>query len=417
MSSVSGRLLSLGPLTPWILEPSSSIKLLQSNKAKTYMIEYLKEIIPKIPRYYLARIGAVRPGLPINLTFSVTNHCQSRCNTCKIWERYRQHPEKAADEMSITEIDRTFRSMGHVYIFNISGGEPFLRNDLPDIVRSACRHLTPGIIHIPTNAISGRRVERQVLEILDFLKRLDSNVRLTIKPSLDHIGSRHDEIRGVPGNFEKVIALYNRLLGFREGYPQLHVELGTVISTWNVADIEAIADYITGLGCDGYRHEIAEQRAEMFNQNDPITPSPADYDQAIDVFIRKIRERMQNRNLFLRITNAFRLVYYSLAARTLREDRQVIPCYAGISNVHMNPYGEIWACCTLGYNDPMGNLREFDYDFPRLWNSESARRVREKIRGGQCACPLANQLYSNILLHPPTMLRVLREILAGGKSH
>jgi MoaA/NifB/PqqE/SkfB family radical SAM enzyme len=380
------------------------------------MIEYFKEIIPKIPRYYLTRIGAVRPGLPMNLTFSVTNHCQSRCKTCKIWELYRKHPEKAADEMSIAEIDRAFRSMGHIYIFNISGGEPFLRPDLPKIIQSACRHLTPGIIHIPTNGISGKRIENQILKILDFLQQRYPNVRLTVKPSLDHIGPRHDEIRGVPGNFKKVTALYGRLLQLRERYPQLHVELGTVISAWNVSEIEAIADYITGLGSDGYRHEIAEQRAEMFNQDDPITPAPSTYDRAIEVFIRKVRERMKNRNLFLRITNAFRLVYYGLAARTLRENRQMIPCYAGISNVHMNPYGEIWACCTLGYDEPMGNLKDYGYDFPRLWGSESARRVREKIRSGACACPLANQLYSNILLHPPTMLRVAGEILTGGKS-
>jgi radical SAM protein with 4Fe4S-binding SPASM domain len=95
----------------------------------------------------------------------------------------------------------------------------------------------------------------------------------------------------------------------------------------------------------------------------------------------------------------------------MEQNRQVIPCYAGISNVHMTPYGDIWPCCTLGYDQSMGNLRNFEYDFKRLWINETARQIRRFIYEKKCACPLANQAYSNILMHPPSLLRVLREIL------
>jgi hypothetical protein len=77
----------------------------------------------------------------------------------------------------------------------------------------------------------------------------------------------------------------------------------------------------------------------------------------------------------------------------------------------MTPYGDIWACCTLGYDKPMGNLRDYDYNFQKLWNSAEAKRVRTYIRAGHCNCPMANQTYSNILMHGPSLLRVLREIL------
>ena len=82
--------------------------------------------------------------------------------------------------------------MGHVYVFNISGGEPFLRSDFTKIIKLACRYLTPGIIHIPTNAIAADLVEKKIKEILRFLKTDFPFVHMTVKPSLDHIGNKHD---------------------------------------------------------------------------------------------------------------------------------------------------------------------------------------------------------------------------------
>jgi len=375
------------------------------------MLTYLKELVPKMLRYRMARQGLVSPGMPINLTFSVTNVCQSRCKTCSIWKLYRDQPAKRHDELTLEEIEKIFRSMGHIYVFNVSGGEPFLRPDITEIIEAACRYLTPGVVHIPTNAIAQTRVEQKTREILEILRSHCSRTQLTIKPSLDHIESKHDEIRGVPGNFKKVLAVFDRLKEIQSDYPNFHVELGTVISRWNVDEVEGIAQYVTNLGVDSYRNEIAEQRSEMFNTRDDITPNPEQYEKAIDLFVQQIRENMGNRKLFQRITNAFRLVYYSLAIRILKENRQVIPCYAGISNVHMTPYGDIWACCTLGYDKPMGNLRDYDYNFQKLWDSAEAKRVRTYIRAGHCNCPMANQTYSNILMHGPSLLRVLREIL------
>jgi len=375
------------------------------------VLNYVKELLPKMVRYRLARQGLMGPGVPLNLTFSITNVCQSRCKTCNIWELYQNQPEKRHEELTLEEIEKIFQSMGHIYVFNISGGEPFLRPDISEIIASACKHLSPGIVHIPTNAISKNRIETKTREILEMLKRNYPHTQLTIKPSLDHIEEKHDEIRGVPGNYSKVMEVYQRLKEFQSDYPNLHVELGTVISRWNVGDVKEIAQHVTKLGVDSYRNEIAEQRSEMFNTQNDITPDAAQYDQAIGFFVQQIRQHMQNRKMFQRITNAFRLVYYGLAIRILKENRQVIPCYAGISNVHLTPYGDIWACCTLGYDKPMGNLREYHYDFKALWNHPAAQKVRTYIREGHCNCPMANQTYSNILMHTPALLRVLREII------
>ncbi|MBW1923262.1 MAG: radical SAM protein [Deltaproteobacteria bacterium] len=369
-----------------------------------------RRILPKMIRYRLFRLGIGGPGMPFNLTYSVTNRCQSRCKTCRIWELYRKDPAKAQEELDLQEIERIFRSMGRVEIFNISGGEPFLREDLAEIVSLACTHLAPSVIHIPTNALAVERIKRMTGEILEVIRRKDSGIQLTVKPSLDHVGEKHDELRGVPGNFEKVMAVFRHLKTLKTHYPNLHAELGTVISAWNVDDIPEIARFVREASPDSYRNEVAERRSEMFNEEDPITPTPGQYERAIRHFVRELRAHNRGRPPFQRITNAFRLVYYDLAVRALREQRQPIPCYAGISNAHMNPYGEIWACCTLGYERSMGSLRAYDYDFRALWKSPEARQVRSEIRQGRCHCPLANQAYSNILLHGPSLLMVLREV-------
>ena len=374
---------------------------------------YLIEVLPKMIRYRLARLKMIPPGMPLNLTFSVTNICQSRCRTCNIWSLYKNNPEKRNDELTLAEIEKIFRSMGHIFVFNISGGEPFLRPDITDIIKLACRYLSPGIIHIPTNAIAIERIDKKINEILNFLKTNFPAIHLTVKPSLDHIGDKHDEIRGVEGNFEKVMSLFQRLKSLQPEFPNFHVELGTVISIWNINDIEEIAAFVTTLGTDSYRNEIAEQRSEMFNRENSIMPTAEAYERATEKFIRHIRAQMKNRLFFHRITSAFRLVYYALAIRILKENRQVIPCYAGISNAHLSPYGDVWACCTLGYDKSMGNLREFDYDFQKLWKSPQAGAVRTAIYNRTCSCPLANQTYSNMLLHGPSLFRVLKEMLRG----
>jgi MoaA/NifB/PqqE/SkfB family radical SAM enzyme len=371
---------------------------------------YLKELLPKMTQYRLAKTGFSQPGKPINLTFSVTNVCQSRCRTCNIWEIYQNEPEKRFKELTLDEIEKIFKSMGHIYIFNVSGGEPFLRLDFVEVIELACRYLKPGIIHIPTNAIAEKQIISKTKKIIQLLRNNYPATRLTIKPSLDHIDERHDDIRGVPGNINKVMSLFESLKLLKPEFQNLHVELGTVISRWNVNDIEEIASFITKLAPESYRNEIAEQRSEMLNTSNPITPDAEEYKRAIEFFVSQIRANMQNKIFFHRITNAFRLEYYNLAIKILNESKQVIPCYAGISNAHMTPYGDIWACCTLGYEKSMGNLRDYNYNFPQLWNSRQAKEVRKYIHDKNCFCPMANQMYSNILLHPTSLIRVLYKI-------
>ncbi len=373
--------------------------------------DYLKYILPKTVACRAARPGIIKPGNPITLTFSVTAACQSLCKTCNIGLKFRDNPGRRNDDLQLEEIEKIFRSIGRIYFFNISGGEPFLREDFPEIIELACKYLKPGIIHAPTNAIASERVRDLTREALAVINKYNPKVPFTVKPSIDGVGKQHDEIRGVPGNFEKLQKTIGYLKKVEEDYANFHLELGTVVSSFNADDLAEIEEFVHSLGVQSYRNEIAEQRAEFFNLTDPITPDADTYELLVKSFSARIRQHMKSKRRLTRISESLRLVYYDLAVRIIRQNSQVIPCYAGISNVHINYDGGVWPCCVLGYSQEMGALRSHDYDFRKGWHSERAAKVRQYIRGENCACPLANQAYSNILCSPTHLSRAALNLL------
>lgn len=369
-------------------------------------IEQVFHLMGSIVKSKLAMHGLSRAPNPINVTFSVTRKCQSRCKTCYIWKH------DGEDDLDIGTIERLFRSIGWTYFFNVSGGEPFLRDDLPEIIALACRFMTPAIVHIPTNAISVDRVIRMTGEILDVIDREAPGTVLTIKPSFDGIGEQHDEIRGVPGNFEKLLRTLDGLQKLQKEHRNLHVGVGTVISKFNEENLSEIIDYARGLGVDSYINEIAEEREEFFNIGSGITPDGASYRRIMDVFKASVVKKMKDMKLLPRVTTALRVVYYDLVVKILNMKQQVIPCSAGLMNVHINSDGGIWPCAVLAYKGEMGKVDE-ETDFRDIWHSKKAKEIRKSIKRGECHCPLANQAYSNILLHIPSLFKALRIAIRG----
>lgn len=367
--------------------------------------ELFTKITPYLFDYRMNRWFNRKKFDPMTVTFSVTAACQSRCKTCQIGEMFCQDPTRRERDLKLDEIEKIFQSMHPIYFFNISGGEPFMRDDLPEIVELACKYLRPRVVHSPTNAILSDKIIRETERIIKIVCSYDPAISVTIKPSIDGVGEKHDEIRGVKGNFERLLKTIDGLKKLEEKYDNFHLELGTVISNFNIDDLDEIEDFVHSLGVESYRNEVAECRTEFFNLNDPITP-PADvYQRLIADFSRKVEENIGKKKRLARTTEAMRVVYYDLAGRILKEKRQVIPCYAGVSNVHINFDGGVWPCCVLGYDQEMGNLRDYGYDFQKLWQSAKAYEVRKFIKDKNCACPLANQAYSNELMHLPTLIK------------
>jgi MoaA/NifB/PqqE/SkfB family radical SAM enzyme len=352
-------------------------------------------VLASVPLYALMRRTGRPRLMPLNLTVSVTYRCNSRCLTCRVYER-------KADELTASEFDRVFASLGRApYWYTMSGGEPFLRPDLPTICGSAYRHNHPGIINIPTNGLLSDRIPAIVEEIA----RTCARSQVIVNLSIDDVGERHDRIRGVPGNFDKVVETYR---GLRElDAPNLTVGIHTVISVLNVDRIPEIHEYVAReLRPDSYITEIAEERVELNTVGAAVTPDPEAYAAAIDYLIARIREGSFSG--ISRVTQSFRVRYYEMVKRFLTTGRAALPCYAGVASAQIAPNGDVWFCCIKA--DPVGNLRDADYDFGAVWFGEKARRARAELRSSACACPLANASYTNMLMHVPTVTGVALEV-------
>lgn len=369
--------------------------------------------ITKFFNYKLAYRKIVSPANPLTVTFSITGMCQSNCKTCHIGREFRKNPERIKKlDLKLDEIKKIFKSLGQIYFFNISGGEPFMRNDFPQIIELACRYLKPAIIHTPTNAILSEKIERDVRKSLEIINKYNPEIQFTVKPSIDGIGKLHDKIRGVPGNFERLKKTIKLLKPIQDEYPNFHLELGTVVSVFNINHLDEIEDWVHQQGVQSYRNEIAETREEFFNIGEKITPTAEVYEKLMKRFSQKIRENIKKKKRLAKITEALRLVYYELVPKIIREKCQVIPCYAGITNVHINYDGQVWPCCVLAYKKPIGNLREANYDFQKIWHSKKAQEIRKWIKEGNCYCPLANQAYSDILLSPKSLIKVIGNLFS-----
>lgn len=352
-------------------------------------------ILTSIPLYKLMRSTGRPRMLPLNLTVSVTYRCNSRCLTCNVYKR-------EAKEFTASEFDRTFTSLGKApYWFTMSGGEPFLRADLPEICESAWRRNRPGIINIPTNGLLVDRVAPMVEDIT----RRCPGAQVIVNLSIDEVGERHDTIRGVPGAYEKVTATYEKLRGLSARNLTLGVH--TVISVHNVERIPEIYRHIHDeLAPDSFITEIAEERVELGTVGAGITPGREAYGRAIDFLIDKIRR--EDHSGISRVTQSFRVRYYQLVKRFLETGLQEIPCYAGVASAQISPDGDVWFCCVKA--EPMGNLRDVGYDFGRIWFGEKARAARAVVASGACACPLANAGYTNMLMHVPTLSSVALDV-------
>jgi MoaA/NifB/PqqE/SkfB family radical SAM enzyme len=358
-------------------------------------------VLARIPLFKIYRRLGFPKLLPINITLSPSPRCNSRCLTCNIWM-------KRENELTLNEWEKVLESMGNApYWFTISGGEPFMFKGIVELAQMAYQYNHPGIINIPTNSILST-IPQKVQQIAESCP--DS--QLIINLSLDGVGEKHDRIRGVNGNFKKFERTLSALLELRDSLPNLALGIHSVVSTFNVKDLDELIDYADQSGADQFITEIAEPRVELDTVGLPITPDKQDYSKAIDKLIAHIENKPYKG--IARITEAFRTEYYRFVKRVLDEEDQVISCYAGWASAQIYADGTVWPCCVRA--DDLGNLRDVDYDFKEIWFGEKIKEVRRSIAAKECHCPLANAAYTTMLHDIPTLTKVGKKLVFPQKE-
>jgi MoaA/NifB/PqqE/SkfB family radical SAM enzyme len=335
----------------------------------------------KIPAYWLFRKTGKPQLLPFGLTVNVTNRCNARCKTCGIYK-------KSPTELSLDEFGKVFAGFKKdIFWLCITGGEPFLRKDLREIIRSAYINLHPGIISIPTNGILYERIPEEIDKILKECPK----AKIIVNLSLDGFGEQHDRIRGVKDNFKLEMETFERLrLIINRNFT---LGIHSVVSKYNIEYFNTFSKKLLELKPDSYILEIAQERKEFDNIGLDVQPDLSDYLGKMNYFKEYLRQRHFKGTS--RIIQSFRSQYYDLVARTISEKKQLIPCYAGFNSAYITSNGEVWACCVKGQS--IGNLKDKNYDFRKLWFSPEASQVRRQIKNSGCFCVTAGMSYLNMI--------------------
>jgi MoaA/NifB/PqqE/SkfB family radical SAM enzyme len=330
-------------------------------------------------------------GAPLYLTFFVTGRCDSRCATCFNWKRLKG----VENDLTLEEIEKFTAKTPDLLWLSLSGGEPFLRNDLPGVVETFIRNTNPRHITINTNGIRTKQICEMSEKILVAAK---NKCFVNINVSIDGIAGLHDEIRGVPGNFEAAAETFDFLKSLKTSFPDFGAGISTTFSYYNRKTINELKDYV-----------IREMKPDHWDlsyvRGEPRTAVSLDADPSGFEAVKTELDRMWS---------CGEMKYYDfplsglilardrlltrLLTTVLKENRYVIPCYAGsISSVIMEN-GDVLACEMLPA--VIGNLRASDYDPVKILKSRAAADIKDEIRKTKCFCTHECNLAINILFNP-----------------
>ncbi|MDD4856907.1 MAG: radical SAM protein [Candidatus Krumholzibacteria bacterium] len=286
--------------------------------------------------------------LPIDAVIAITYRCDSRCNMCNIWKL------PPGDELTPEEFRNLPRTLRDI---NITGGEPFLRDDIVEVVRILDEHCNHPRIVISTNGFERRRI----MHAAPLLMKIGRRIGLAV--SLDGIGEKHDEIRGVSGGFDKVVETLKQLrtIGYR------NVRVAFTAQRSNAKHLGAVYDLSRQVGYQ-FTASVAQNSEFYFSTGDNQTVDPLDLEG-------ELRYVMRKELLSASPKRWLRAYFYAGVLRYNVSKERILACRAGRDSFFMDPEGSVYPCLTL--NRSMGSVRK--RSFVEIWNDASAAGVRSEV--------------------------------------
>ncbi len=345
----------------------------------------LPRLLSRIPRYRAFRKGR-GSLLPANMTFSVIDRCNMACRTCGIWKN------RDTDELEVEEYEEIVDPL-ELYWATISGGEPFMREDLADVLDVIVNGTGARYVTIATNGMLDTET-RQVME--EVLQRT-SKTEFMLNFSIDGTSETHEYMRRTMNAFEKVSSSIEAARSLESD--RIHIGANTVISKYNEDEIPATyRDIMAKLEPDSYIVEVAEQRDKLYNSD--MEFAPENPEPALSFLLERLDE--EERSGAPALVKLMRKGFYRWL---LRGDE--LPNHTGFISAQCNPTGEVWP--TSMDQKVMGDLRESGHDFESVWYGEKAEEVRSYIRSENPQDMLANSFYNNMLCSPHRLLKLLAQ--------
>ena len=338
-----------------------------------------------------SRIPAPPPAAgegPRELHFELTYSCNQKCLMCDIWPRYREKPELKKRELTVLEVRSLVADSGllrNLELVLLSGGEPFLRPDLPDLAALFARTAPGAQLVILSNCMNGKLI----VQSLDRLFQESPGARLMLGTSLDGVGETHDRIRGTPGAFDK---LEETLAMVRSRFPRMKLETNFTITPDNFRDLLPAFYFARAAGA-GFTAQFPipwEGTAEFKWSKEDLCRVRGEVREIEENILRAERPRLGPVPLHL----IAKIRYWEGLLDYQERPRRLFPdCPAGSRYAMFSPQGDLYFCPKLK-NLTAGNIREAPFD--ELWRGEKAERVRAVIRSGACHCWLNCTTYVSL---------------------
>jgi MoaA/NifB/PqqE/SkfB family radical SAM enzyme len=296
------------------------------------------------------------------------------------------------------------QSLGELLFLLPTGGEPFLRPDLPRIIELYYRNCRLRNVGMPTN---GTLTDRAVAGVEEILARCPE-LHLGVDISIDGLGEVHDTIRDRRGLFDTCLETYRRLKEVEGRRENFKVCVEVTIQRHNQDQLAEIYDYFVR----EFKSYNILVRVVRGSPRDPREKS-IDLDR-VESFFSRLEHGIRLGDYhghsvypLSDLITARELIGRRLQLKVFREERYQIPCYAANLMGVIKSNGDVVACELR--DDKLGNVREFDYDFPRLWRSPRAREISQDIRENRCFCTHECFMSTNILFNPRLYPRLLGE--------
>lgn len=312
---------------------------------------------------------------PLRMDLAVTFRCQNDCVHC-----YAGGPHKTEElttEQWKTVIDRMHQA--GIFIVTFTGGEPTLREDLPELLLHAQnRGIVTGLV---TN---GRRLRDK-----EYVKTLEKAGLDFVQVTLEsHIAKIHDKITSQEESWKETVEGIKNAVS-----TSIYVTTNTTLSRDNIGGFLDTIDFIrelgvAGFGCNsliyaGKGNEVAEDfvvNVEALKQTLPK--------------INEKANRLGLKFLWYTPTQYCRLDPVKLGLG-------IKSCTAAMINMCIGPEGDVYPC--QSYFESLGNILKADWQ--HIWNNPLAIKIRKReyaepkckdcpqlqICGGGCPLELASK--------------------------
>ncbi|MBM4090739.1 MAG: radical SAM protein [Planctomycetes bacterium] len=315
-----------------------------------------------------------RPGLPRILTYTVTFACNARCIMCDSW---RLPPRR---ELALDELAAIFHQLPRMDAVRLTGGEPFLRKDLGDIVQLVEQRLRPLVVHVTSN---GWLTDRLVTFCEDRRRRTPLQLLL----SIDGMEEKHNQVRGSRTAWSRVMETI-RALAARQKELRLRLAVNqTIVDPEGIEQYRQLRETLQPLGVQ-HRTVMAYEASATYHRDAGIDLAPVRpgdfatfgrFDAAqLDQFFGRAEKDLAEAGWGDRLAGR----YYLRGIRNrLLHQRSVPnpPCAALGAHLRIFPDGDVPTC---QFNSRVvGNLRR--QSFAEVWHGSTAAAQRRWVR--RCA--------------------------------